>query len=48
MSLYERHGFSVFEVRMVRSLSRQSLPKTRSNEETLHPSKTQKGPLARE
>jgi hypothetical protein len=34
MSLYERHGFSVFEVKMVRSLSRQSLPKTRSNEET--------------
>jgi GNAT superfamily N-acetyltransferase len=43
MSLYERHGFSVFEVKMVRSLSRRSLPKTRSNEETLHPSENQKG-----
>jgi GNAT superfamily N-acetyltransferase len=48
MSLYARHGFSVFEVKMVRSLSRQSLPKTRSNEETLHPSENQKGRLARE
>jgi GNAT superfamily N-acetyltransferase len=48
MSLYARHGFSVFEVKMVRSLSRQSLPKTWSNEETLHPSENQKGRLARE